>query len=95
MIEIKRNAQKSTQTAQKRPLQPFTALDGSNYRAAYRAVCELHERHNPPRTDVEYWDEIAADMERTAKAYKEDPFVMDMLIAVQEELERQAKKLID
>lgn len=121
MIEIKRNAQKPTQTAQERPqqpasaqainntpeaqnaqkrtLQPFTALDGSNYRAAYRAVCDFHERHNPPRLDDDggaaYWENVCDDMSATAERYKQDPFVCDMLIAVFEELERQFKQLRD
>lgn len=40
----------------KRKLEPFTGIDKSrNYRAFYRAACDFHERHNPPRVDVEYW----------------------------------------
>ena len=119
MIEIKRNTQKATQTAQespqqpaetregintgemqkpvKKPLQPFTALDGSNYRAAYRAVCDFHERHNPPRLDGDggaaYWETVCNDMSATAEQYKHDPFVSGMIITVYEELERQFKLL--
>ena len=40
----------------KRQLKPFTGMDKSrNYRAVYRAACDFHERHNPPRVDMEYW----------------------------------------
>ena len=40
----------------KRKLEPFTGIDKSrNYRAFYRAACDFHERHNPPRVDAEYW----------------------------------------
>ena len=81
------------QTALKRPLKPFMALDGSNYRAAYRAVCDFHERHNPPRLDDDngrkYWEETAADATAIANAFDNDPFVISMLVSVYEELERE------
>lgn len=87
------------QNTLKRPLKPFTAIDGSNYRAAYRAVCEFHERNNPPRIDADdnniYWVNVWADMEATADRYNHDPFVMGMLAAVFEELERQYKMMED
>ena len=95
-------ATKSTpeaQTAFKRPLKPFTALDGSNYRAAYRAVCDFHERHNPPRLDddngLKYWEETTDDMQAVCNAFNNDPFVIDMLVAVFGELEREYKRLTD
>ena len=87
------------QNAQKRPLKPFTALDGSNYRAAYRAVCEFHERHNPPRLDDDggenYWNTVTEDMGEIAERFNQDPFIIEMLIAVFGELERQFKLLRD
>lgn len=87
------------QTALKRPLKPFVAINGSNYRAAYRAVCDFHERHNPPRIDndsgLEYWEAAADDMTAVAKAFHDDPFVIEMLVAVYSELEREYKRLTD
>lgn len=83
----------TTQNALKRPLKPFTAIDGSSYRAAYRAVCEFHERHNPPKLDAdggdEYWRGVWADMDGVSEANNGNPFVLTMLVAVFEELERQ------
>ena len=39
----------------KRKLEPFTGMDTSrDYRAMYRAACNFHERHNPPKVDSEY-----------------------------------------
>lgn len=77
----------------KKALQPFTAFDGSNYRAAYRAVCDFHERHNPPRLDDDggetYWSETVDDMSAIAVQFNNDPFITGMLIAVYDELERQ------
>ena len=89
------NTTPEAQNAQKRPLKPFTALDGSNYRAAYRAVCEFHERHNPPRLDDDggesYWNTVTEDMGEIAERFNQDPFIIEMLIAVFGELERQFK----
>lgn len=77
----------------KKALQPFTAFDGRNYRVAYRAVCDFHERHNPPRLDDDggenYWNETVDDMSAIAAQFNNDPFITGMLIAVYDELERQ------
>lgn len=89
-----------TPSGQKRPqgqLKPFTALDGSNYRIAYREVCNYHERHNPPRLDDDggeaYWKAASDDMIAVARKYHDDPFIIGMLITAYEELERQFKLL--
>lgn len=38
-------------------LRPFTGTDQRrNYRAMYRAACDFHERHNPPRVEAAYWE---------------------------------------
>nr|CRY94008.1 hypothetical protein [uncultured prokaryote] len=84
---------KNKPDAQKRLLKPFTALDGSNYRAAYRTVCDFHERNNPPRLDDDngaaYWENVCDDMCATASQCNQDKFVIGLLVAVYEELERQ------
>lgn len=78
----------------KRPLKPFTALDSSrNYRTMYRAACDFHERNNPPRGGAEYWAMVCADMEQTAVAGGDDPFLMALLVAVFDELEREYKTM--
>ena len=82
--------------ALKRPLKPFTALDGSrNYRAMYRAACDFHERHNPPTLDggADYWTAVTEDMTETANKYNQDPFITGLLVAIFEELEREYRKL--
>ena len=46
----------SAEPALKREIRPFTGIDEKrDYRAMYRAACEYHDRHNPPRIDREYW----------------------------------------
>lgn len=87
--------QKPAQPAQgeRAALKPLLSLDGENYRAVYRAVCNFHERHNPPRLDDSYWDEAAVDLLETARQFSEDDFALEMLIAVYTELERQYKQM--
>lgn len=78
----------------KRNLAPFTGMDKSrNYRAYYRAACDFHERHNPPRLDAEYWDEAAEDMSQVANAFDNDPFLIGLLVEIYTELEREYKIL--
>jgi hypothetical protein len=108
MIEIKRNQQQTAQQGAGRTMPPFTGTDQHrNYRAMYRAACDFHERHNPPRveaaywkshipgtddpppSEVEYWQRTAQDASDTATAQGNDPFLIGLLAAVYEELERE------
>ena len=86
------------QSPQKRQFKPFTAIDGTrNYRVYYRAACDFHERNNPPRLDDDngaaYWERVCDDITETSNRYGNDPFLMAMLVAVFEELEREYKTL--
>ena len=100
------------QSPLKRQLKPFTGMDKKrNYRAMYRAACDFHERHNPPRVDAEYWkshtpgideppeaelqywEEAANDICEVSNAGGNDPFLMGLLVAVYEELEREFKAI--
>lgn len=93
-------------------LRPFTGTDQRrNYRAMYRAACDFHERHNPPRveaaywashtpgtdapppSEVEYWQQTAQDASDTATAQGNDPFLIGVLAAVYEELEREYEQM--
>lgn len=45
---------------------PFTGIDTSrNYRAMYRAVCNLHERFNPPLVEGLYWQDHTPGIDET------------------------------
>lgn len=86
------------QSPQKRQLKPFTAVDGArNYRTFYRAACDFHERNNPPRLDGDngaaYWERVCDDMSATARNYDNDPFLVSMLCAIFEELERECNAI--
>ena len=85
--------QPRTQT--KRPLPPFKSHDGArDYRPMYRVACNFHEKYNPPRLSDDYWTEVCDEMCRiTAEDMGNDPFGMDLLLAVFEELERQYKEM--
>lgn len=82
----------NVQSAQKRQIEPFRAFDGTrDYLAMYRAVCNFHKKHSPPRLDdaETYWTETAADADEMVQRFKEDPFLNGMLLTVYEELERE------
>ena len=72
---------------------PFTGRDpGRDYRRIYRALFDFHERHNPPRTEAEgeYWAAVCDDMTQLCQTFDNDPFLIDLAVAVFGELEREA-----
>lgn len=81
-------------TKPRRQLPPFTGRDPArDYRAMYRAACDLHERHNPPRITADYWEAATDDLTATAQRFNDDPFLIALLAAVFEELEREYKAI--
>ena len=89
------NSTQKAASPSQRKLEPFTGIDKRrNYRALYRAACDFHERHNPPRLhDAEYWDKAAEDMEQVSSAFGNDPFLIGLLVEIFTELEREYKAL--
>ena len=75
----------------KRP--PLKSLGGRDYRAMYRAACNFHERHTPAQLSADYWDAAAEDMVEVSNEFGNDPFLMELLVAIYEELEREYKLL--
>jgi hypothetical protein len=75
----------------KRP--PLKSLGGRDYRAMYRAACNFHERHHPAQLTADYWEAAAEDMTKTSREFHDDPFLMELLLAVYEELEREYETL--
>lgn len=65
-----------TKNPAERKLAPFTGIDPRrNYRAMYRAACNFHEQHAPPRVDRAYWRERGtenADTPDAESAYWEE-----------------------
>lgn len=83
----------------------FTGIDEKrDYRAMYRTAFAYHESHNPPTVDreywrthepgvdecpkseIDYWERAAQDMSAAAGG---DPFLIGLLTAVYNELERE------
>lgn len=46
-----------------------------------------------PEEECKYWEEVAKDAGATSAAAENDPFLMDLLTAIMEELEREYKRL--
>ena len=92
-------AQTAPQGATERVRRSFTAPTdpARDYRAMYAALFRFHERHNPPTIGEDngdgYWIATTDDMQATAKQFNDDPFMLNLLCTVFEELEREYKAL--
>ena len=92
-------AQTATQGATERVRRSFTASTdpARDYRAMYAALFRFHERHNPPTIGEDngdgYWIATTDDMQATAKQFNDDPFMLNLLCTVFEELEREYKAM--
>lgn len=58
------------------------------YKRFYRAAHDFHARWAPSPANGEEWDECAEDLCRVAQQHGNNPFLMDMLVAIHAELER-------
>ena len=89
----------AAQGATERVRRSFTAPTdpARGYRAMYAALFRFHERHNPPTLGDDdgalYWAAVSDDMQATAQQFNNDPFMVDLLCIVFEELEREYKAL--
>ena len=64
-----------------------------NYFEVYKAVWEFHKKYSVVRTDDEYWEGVVSESNAIAKKYDNNKFVVALVLAVIEELERKEKKL--
>ena len=48
---------------------------------------------DPPPSEVEYWQQTAQDVSDTARAQGNDPFLIGLIMAVYEELEREYEQM--
>lgn len=92
-------AHTAPQGATERVRRSFTAPTdpARDYRAMYAALFRFHERHNPPTLEDDdgalYWAATTDDMQATAKQFNDDPFMLNLLCTVFEELEREYKAM--
>ena len=47
----------------------------------------------PPPSELEYWNKLAQDIGETSAAGENDPFLMSLLMAIMDELEREYKAI--
>lgn len=59
------------------------------YSSIYRAVYDFHKRHAPCPVTLEEWEAMQEDVAAVSYKHGNDKFIMDMLTAVYNELERQ------
>lgn len=77
-------------------IKPFRAVSPDrNYRAMYRAACNFHERNNPPENTDAYWAKAAADMAAVSSEFQGDAFLRGLLLAIWDELGREAGQRAD
>ena len=92
-------AETAPQGATERVRRSFTAPTdpARDYRAMYAALFRFHERHNPPTIGEDngdgYWIATTDDMQATAQLFNDDPFMLNLLCTVFEELEREYKAM--
>lgn len=90
----------AAQNAPQRPQRAFTAPTDAtrDYRAMYAALFRFHERHNPPTLGDDdgalYWAATTDEMIAIAQQFNNDPFMMNLLCVVFDELEREYKAMI-
>lgn len=64
----------------------------------YAALFRFHERHNPPTLGDDdgalYWAATTDEMIAIAQQFNNDPFMMNLLCVVFDELEREYKAMI-
>lgn len=56
----------------------------------WKLAQDFQRRNTPPRDAAEYWDALMYDMISTAEKGNNEPFLMDMITTIYEDLERQA-----
>lgn len=79
--------QQGNETPTKGPAGAATPIP---YRAIYRAVFDFHARHSTPPRTLEEWHDLNTDIAQVSTSCGNTPFVMDLLAAVYDEIERNA-----
>lgn len=67
----------------------------TEYAKAYRAAFDFQKRWMPCPSDLEEWEAAAREVAAIANQGGNDPFLMDLLVSVYTELERQYKERKD
>lgn len=91
-------AQAEPQKALPRTRQAFTAPTDAtrDYRAMYAALFRFHEKYTPPQTGddgAQYWAGVSDELSIIAQQFNDDPFMINLLCVVFEELESEYKAM--
>lgn len=76
------------QKGQQSPTEGKQPAPPLSYKAIYRAVFDFHGRYSTPPQTLEEWQSFARDIGETSSSLNNDPFAMELLIAVSNEIER-------
>ena len=63
------------------------------YFQIYKDIWEFHKRNNNVSSNEDYWVNLINEGRLLAAKYKNNKFVMDLILSVLEELERRCKEL--
>lgn len=67
--------------------------DNVNYVEVYKIVLDFHRKYSKVEDTDEYWQGVVDESGKIAKKYSNHKFVIALLLAVIDELERKAKEL--
>lgn len=67
----------------------------TDYAKAYRAAFDYQKRWMPCPSDLEEWEAAAREAAAIANQGGNDPFLLDILVSVYNELERKYKERTD
>ena len=59
-----------------------------NYFEAYKTIWNYHKKYSDVKGDETYWQAVAAESENIAKQYNNEKFIVSLLLAVNDELQR-------
>lgn len=65
------------------------------YFEIYKDIWNFHKKFQEVQTTEDYWKEVETEFDRIAKKYDESKFVLNLLFAVNDELERLCKEMKD
>lgn len=59
-----------------------------NYFDAYKTIWNYHKKYSDVKDDETYWQAMVAESEDIAKQYNNEKFIVSLLLAVNDELQR-------
>lgn len=67
--------------------------DNVNYFEVYKSVWEFHKKYAKLEDNDEFWEGVVSESGAISKKYENNKFVIALLLAVIDELERKAKEI--